>query len=239
MRSYLSTTFFLIILIITGCTSTSPPQFFINVDSISSGESNQKRGYILLSGDENINPSDLQFKEFSRYVDRALASKGFTSASSLEEANVVIFLLYGISDPQENHFSYTIPTWGRTGISSATTYGSLNTYGNAANFSSTTNFTPTYGVTGGIPISGVHTRYLRFLTLNAYDLDEYKKSETKVHLWKTEVTSKGSSGDLRQVFPILVTAAKPFIGENSGKIVEVILKEDDSRVEEIKDISKE
>ena len=73
--------------------------------------------------------------------------------------------------------------------------------------------------------------------LDAVDLDEYRETEKEIQLWKTTVTSSGSSGDLRQVFPILVAAAKPHIGSNTGKKVKVILSEGDKRVTEIKGLN--
>ena len=75
--------------------------------------------------------------------------------------------------------------------------------------------------------------------LDAVDLDEYRKAEKEVQLWKTTVTSNGSSGDLRQVFPILVAASKPYIGSNTGKKLKVMLSEGDKRVTEIKGFTQE
>jgi hypothetical protein len=76
------------------------------------------------------------------------------------------------------------------------------------------------------------------MVLDAVDLDEYKKSKNEVQLWKTTVTSSGSSGDLRRVFPILVGASQQYIGKNTGQKVEVDLYEEDERVSGIKGITK-
>jgi len=70
--------------------------------------------------------------------------------------------------------------------------------------------------------------------LDAVDLEEYRRSEKVVQIWKTTVTSRGTSGDLRRVLPVLVAAAKPYIGINTGKQVGVTLREEEKAVLEIK-----
>jgi hypothetical protein len=184
-------------------------------------------------------------------VNRALIKRGFFPAVSFDKANVVIFLSYGIGDPQEHQFSYSVPVWGQTGVSSSSTYGSMNTHGSLntfgnygsyqgnTSFSSTTTYTPSYGITGFTSHIGSYKTYFRFMLLDAYDLNEYKSSKKEVQLWKTTVTSTGRSGDLRRVFPILVAASKKHIGKNTGKKIQVALQDNDKSVIEIKGVGQE
>jgi hypothetical protein len=72
------------------------------------------------------------------------------------------------------------------------------------------------------------------VVLDAIDLSEYRKSKKEVQLWKTTVTSTGSSGDLRRVFPVMVTASKPHIATNSGQQIKVKIRENDPNILEIK-----
>ncbi|AEG13144.1 hypothetical protein Sbal183_0372 [Shewanella baltica OS183] len=213
------------------------PQFYVNIDSISAPEAVSKTKYILLPGVKDVEEGDLQYREYATYVDRALALKGYTKATSFSGADIAIFLGYGVGDPITSQFTYSLPTFGQTGVSSANTYGTVNRYGNTATYSGTTTYTPTYGVTGSTTHTGTQTTYFRYMWLDAVNLDEYRKTEKEIQLWKTTVSSTGSSGDLRQVFPILVAASKPHIGGNTGKEVEVVLSEDDKRVTEIKGLS--
>ena len=141
-------------------------------------------------------------------------------------------------DPQEHQYSYSIPTWGQTGVSSSYTTGTISSYGGYGSYSGTTTYTPAYGITGSTTHIGSYTTYFRFIVLDAVDLDEYKKSKKEVQLWKTYVTSSGSSSDLRRVFPILVAASQQYFGKNTGQKVEVNLDEEDERVTEIKGITK-
>ena len=232
------TSLILLALLLTGCATMQPqPQFTVMVDTIG-GATTEKNSYILLPGNKDTKSEDLQFKEYATYVNRALSKQGFVPAESFEKANVAIFLVYGIGDPKESQYSYALPTWGQTGVSSSNTSGTVNSYGGYSSYSGTTTYTPTYGVTGSTTHIGSYTTYFRFMVLDAVDLDEYKKSKKEVQIWKTSVTSAGSSGDLRRIFPVLVAASQQYVGKNTGQKVKVDLYEEDERVIQIKGIAK-
>ena len=178
---------------------------------------------------------DLEFREYSEYLHRALALKGFVPATSVDDADIAIFVRYGLGDPRSESYSYSIPTYGQTGggttTYSGTTYGS----GGSTYSSGTITQAPTYGVTGVQTYSGTRTSYFRFLTLDAIDLSQYEEGKDIVPAWKTTVTSRGSSSDLRRVFPVLVGASQEHIGTNTGKQVTVELTETDARVKQVRE----
>lgn len=217
----------------SGCASRQL-RYHVNVDSISSEVAPLKKSYVLLPGTKETTADDLQFKEFATYIHRALAAKGFMLANNIEKADIAIFLVYGIGNPQENIYSYSLPVWGQTGVSSSTTYGTVNTFGNYGTFSGTTTYTPQYGITGYTSHVGSYTTYFRYILLDAYDLDVYRKEKKLSQVWRTTVTSTGSSGDLRRVFPVLVAGSEEYIGVNTGQKVRVVLHEEDPIVLEIK-----
>ncbi len=214
------------------------PRFQVNIDSISDSGTEIKNRFILLPGSKDFDQGDLQYREYAAYVERALLEKGFVKANDFDDANVAIFLVYGIGDPQERQFTYSLPIWGQTGVASSSTFGTVNTFGNTGTYSATTTYTPTYGVVGSSTHSGTRITYFRYFWLDAVNLDEYRRTEKVNQLWKTTVTSMGSSGDLRQVFPVLVGAAKEHFGTNTGKKVKVTLFENDKRVLEVKGVEK-
>jgi hypothetical protein len=218
-----------LLLLMAGCASVT--KYFVNVDSLQAPGTDDKKNFILLPGNKDTSVSDLQFREYAAYINRALISRGFVPAESIETANLAIFVVYGIGDPQQHQYSYSVPVWGQTGVSSSTTQGTLSTYGN---YSGTTTYNPTYGIKGYSSHVGTYTTYFRFLVLNAIDLSEYRKSKKEVQLWKTTVTSAGRSGDLRRVFPVMVTASKPHIATNSGQQIKIEIYENDPNILEIK-----
>ena len=216
--------------IFSGCTTS--PQYIVDIDSINDGTTGKSR-YILLSGKKGVSEDDLQFKEFAKYVDYALKKKGFIKTKTPTEADIAIFLFYAISGPSEHQYSYSLPVYGQTGVSSSHSYGTVTSYGSTASYAGSTYYTPTYGIVGSSQYSGTIITYTRYVSLNAIDLEE-QKIGTEKQVWKTTIISSGSSGDLRKVFPILIAAGQNYFGENSNGKIRVCIYETDVQVENIK-----
>ncbi len=213
------------------------PSFHVNIDSISSGKLVGDSKCIILPADPNAMAEQLQHKEYSKYIKRALEKKGYRVTDKIEEAKVVVFLRYGISEPHEGLYSYSTPVWGQTGASSSYTTGTIHSYGGGvASYSGTTTHMPEYGITGYQTNIGTQITYTRFIQLSAYDLEEHRNTNEEVQLWGTTAVSTGSSGDLRLVFPVMVAALAEYIGEDTGKQIKIVLCENDKSVQEIKGV---
>lgn len=219
---------------LSGCASMQPTSFSVSVDSLASPEAKAKKRYILMPGGKGVDASDLEFQEFSKQVEVALTEQGFTKASEFNQADIAIFLAYSIGDPKTYQYTYSVPTWGQTGVSSSRTYGTVSSYGGTGTYSGTTTYTPNYGITGSTTHVGTNTVYSRFLMLNAYDAPTFVIDEKMLQVWKTSVVSTGSSGDLRLVFPYLVAAMSPYVGTNTGRRVEVKIPANDPRIQTIR-----
>lgn len=193
--------------------------------SVSAQSPDPRKSYILLPGDNETPSNDLHFQEFAAYVDRALAYRGFVHVENSDEAVLAIYLVYGIGDPQQRVYSYSVPQWGQTGVRSATIHGD------------TISFTPDYGITGYATHVQSYTTYSRYVILDTYDLEVYRNQKEFKPLWRTTVTSTGPNDDLRQVFPALIAFSRNFFGTNTGQKVEGYIYEDDPRVLEIKGIT--
>lgn len=229
LPTFFTATLFMCFSLLSGCTTA--PQFISNVDSLAQTNANAKIRYVLLPGGKGVEASDLQYQEFAGYIEKVLAEKGFKKASDIQNADVAILFTYAIGDPQTYEYSYSMPTWGQTGVSSSNTYGTVSSYGGTATYSGTTTYTPTYGVTGSQTYTDTGVVFTRFLSLDAYDVASYIKENKMNQVWKTKVMSTGYSGDLRLVVPYMVTAMKPYLGTNTGRQIEVTLSEDDSYVQ--------
>lgn len=210
---------FVYTMFVTGCaTVEAPPSFAVQVSSLAAADAATHRTYTLLSADPEVDVGDLQFQEFARYIEYALHERGFVAAPDESDADVAILLGYGIGDPNKEQYTYAVPTFGQTGISSASTIGS------------TTYFQRSFGVTGYVPATGTVTTYRRHIWIGGYDLGHYRDTEEALQIWSTTITSTGSSGDLRLVFPVMVAAAKPFLATNTQQQREVRLEENDPEV---------
>ena len=214
-----------------GCVSPAM-RFHVAIDSINNNEPTAGKSCVITSGMKDVSTDDLQFKEFATYVKQALALKGYTISEDTNTADINVFLGYGISEPSEHQYSYAMPIFGQTGVSSASTYGSIS----GGNIMATTTYTPSYGVTGAVPMTGSYITYTRQISLLAYDLKYYRETKKEKQLWKTEIVSTGSSGDLRFVFPLLLGAGYQYIGDNTGAKVNVDLGLDDERVSNIANV---
>lgn len=220
------------VILLSNCSTLR--RFHVKVDSISSPKSMKEISYFLYSGMENVIINDLQFIEYSAYIHKALQEKGYIRALNIENADTVIFLVYGIGDPKEHSYSYSVPTFGQTGISASSTTGTIITSGNVSTFTGGTTYTPTYGITGSKTYTGKYITYFRYIIMDCYDLKKYFEKEELIQLWRTVITSTGSSDDLRRVFPVLIAASSQYIGENTGKMIKVVIFENDKRVLDIK-----
>jgi len=94
--------FCILFLSLYGCAMTQ--KYHVDVDSISSPDADSKGKYILLSGIKDVKDTDLQFIEYTKYIETALISRGFFKANTIEDANVAIFLVYGMGKPQNNRY---------------------------------------------------------------------------------------------------------------------------------------
>jgi len=228
---------FVVSIFLTGCVIAvggSQPNYIISVDSLASKQAIHHKNYFLLPGNENVSVNDLQFQEFSTYVEKMLLSKGYAKADSKESADLVIVLSYGIGDPKTHHYSYTLPTWGKTGVSSAYTYGTSTTSGNTTTTAASTTLTPQYGVTGYQSKVGTRVTYNKYAFLTAYDYSEYKISNREIQLWKTSISNEGLSSDLRLVFPYLIAASSPYAGINTYQRIDVSINVNDKVVKDFK-----
>jgi len=218
-----------VVLLTTGCSRSL--LYISDVDSIALSDQSVGRRYLLLPGNQGSTPDDLEFLEYARYVETVLTPLGFSKASTEQDADIAIFLSYGVGAPETHQVTSSSPVYGQTGVSSATTSGTIMPLGGGmASYSDNTTYTPQYGVTGYQTHSHSYTTYTRSLQLIAYDVAAYRHEKKQRQVLKTSVVSTGSSGDLRLVLPYMITAMKPYLAGNTGRSIRIELKEDDPTV---------
>ena len=222
-------TILLLAFLISGCT-----RYRVIVDSLKDDSLYTGNNYILLSSIKDVDTNDLQFKEFSKYVIRALALKGYRQVGNIEQADMAVFLSYGIGQPEKEYYSYSVPIYGETGggISTfnATTSGSKG----YSSTSGTIYTPPTYGIVGSSTVTGSTSTYFRWLVIESVNLNEFKKNQKVVPTCKTIITSRGSMGDLRKVFPIMVGAGADYFCDDTAGQIKIDLNENDKRVQRIR-----
>jgi hypothetical protein len=178
---------------------------------------------------ENVDVSDLQFKEYARYVDAVLADHGMQRVNEDEAAQLIIGLAYGISDPKTLQESVPIKvTTGGYSTFSGTAYGT----GGFASMSGTTWTPESTQVVGSQVVT--QTYYIRHLSLLAVDVAS-SSNEAAATAWELHASSAGQSGDLRAVFPVMLFAASPHIGADTGAMVHRRVALRNRHVEELRE----
>ena len=220
----------------TNMTTNSGLRYVVEVDSYGEDSTLLKKDCFLYISDSTINTSDLQFQEFYGYIAKILTNKGYSIVDSIESANIIVFFNYGISDPNTQEYTRSVPVWGQTGISSTTTTGNVyvNPYSNNIQYKQNTYSTPTYGVAGYRTVQGSYTTYLRYLNLVAYDFDYYVKNNKERRIWQTVITSTGPSNDLRKVIPSMLIGAQKYIGHSSYEKKEISIYENNPSLQMLK-----
>lgn len=164
----------------------------------------KNKSFYILSGDEYISNNDIEFKEYASWVSYALKLNGAIEVEEYAEADITVLLSYDITDK-----SYTEkiprPIYGATGINSVTTKYTQN-YDGSITASSSVGYR--YGVTGVYYQENEINKFLRILNIYVYD----NKERNNGMVAKLNVSSMGSTNNLRTVFPALAYAAGIFIG---------------------------
>ena len=228
--------------VLVGC--ATGPSYYVSTSSLAAPQVSAVQTYELWPMNEGAEPNDLQFLEYSGYVDRALKAKGLSRVASGSVPDIIVLIGYGIGAPEKNIRSYSVPVFGQTGVSSSYTSGSAttNAYGNSGygtantTYNQTTTYTPSYGITGYRTGVQSYTTYTRYILLNAAFVDLDQETKDWKPAFETSIASTGSSGDLRQVFPIMIAAALDEIGTSTQKAVGTSITEGDDRVRLIRGV---
>lgn len=220
--------FIVIVLLLQGCVvkiGDQTPKVVTSVNSLALPNIQSMRSYLLIPSTPNVSQNDLQFREYANYVNRLLELKGYTLAID-EQPDIVIFLGYGVGEPEESVNTYQMPIIGTSpsGISSINgtlTQNSINTRVDA-----TVVEQRNLAITGYTTHTNKTVSFSRHLELYAVDFSTYLSSRELIPVWQTTVTSRGSNADLRYIFPYLVAASNKFIANDSGSIIEITVRQD-------------
>jgi hypothetical protein len=228
---------------IAGCVSLAadmleakPAGYAAVVSTFARPDAGGNKTFVLLPAEDISPETELQFLEYSTLVERALLARGFRKAAGFETADLAIFIAYGISDPKVTTHTYRRPVWGQTGVTATTTGTTRANILGGVDIDATTTETPTYGMTGYRTETNTSTSFERYLDLTAYDLVKFRQNEAQEVTWDARVTSVGSSDDLRRVLPVMVAAARPYLGTSSGQAVSVGLTDLSAAVLEVRGV---
>ena len=118
MRHYF---IFVILIFLSGCVGT---QYSVGVDAISAVDNYamENKNYYFFPLDKDVSINDLQFKEVCRLLKPYFENKNMIVTENLYNADYIVMISYGISEPKEHIETYNTPVTGITGYNSYT-YG--------------------------------------------------------------------------------------------------------------------
>lgn len=209
--------FFILIFILSGCTTLRRS---VQVSSYSSGQVLGNK-YYLQAADSKIKNKNLVFEvqEFEKYIDIALAQKGYVKVKNIKSADQFIVFDYDISLPQIHTYSYDEPVWD-TVLRPRTRYRKID-----GRYYPYTYWDRDYEIIGYRTKVRTKTLY----TKNVY-LNSFNKTKSK-NLWQVSGSMTDTSGDLRYSFPFLVKGMSSYIGIDSGQVINITIPDDDIDVE--------
>lgn len=157
----------------------------------------------------------LEFQTYATQLAEGMRAKGFNVVAAGSPAKYAVFLDYGIDSGRTEVSSYSIPQWGVTGYSGATTTGTVSSFGGTSYLNARTTATPTYGVTGYTQGTTSERVYRRFVNVDIVEVAADAAAPKKVYEGK--LRSEGSCGALPVVMPVLLTALLVKFPGESGK----------------------
>ncbi len=217
--------------LVSSCATTK--HFTVQIDSIGADIYQDQKAYIALPTEKDVKADDLRFKEYAGYVRKILAKKGYVEVNSLDDANIVVYLTYGVGDPEQHTYVYSLPVYGQVGVVPSPGPGPAQP-SQPPHKPPFGHFSPIFGIVGTKTEYQTVTTYFRYCKIEAFDLRLYRTTGTEKQLWSIIITSRGESDDLRMVMPYMLAAAEDYIGVDTGRKVEVVINGNDERALSLK-----
>ncbi|WP_138223146.1 hypothetical protein [Nibricoccus aquaticus] len=215
------------LLLLAGCAA---PSYLVRVDAINDPASAPAlRTYTLASGSKDLDPATLQFREASALLRNALNRRGYTEAPLPADAALNITIAYGIGQPETRTVTFSTPVYAELGGGRVQTVTKTTDATGKTSTSTQTRIIPgRYERVGNDVTTSTYTLYPKHLALSAREANSLTASTPEI--WNVTAYYQSASPDLRGDLPILVTAIEPSIGENTGRVINVRIIEQEGRL---------
>ena len=189
------------LLLLTGCTPMVN-KYRVSIDAITNPNIDiAPNSYIIEPLGKSTDKNSLEFQRHSSQLMKILGKKGYVQPYSSASAQQIIYFDYGIDKIKEETKTYSQPN-----ISFGFSHGYYNTFWSDFMYSGYTTYQKTY------------TLYNRYIEILA-------KNKAGKELWRVDVSSVGESKDLKSIVPILLEASEAYIGKDTNKPVNLVIKE--------------
>lgn len=210
--------------------------YTFKVDAINNPEIEGHLSFKMVSSNAAIDESDLQYKEVAEYVKTTLSAQGMYEAPTVESADMIVDVAYGIGEPEIDFKTYTAPVYMvRGGFYETRVVPVVDKDTGKVYMQTLQIYVPPMREVVDfeervMPI----TTYEKYLRLTSRDNREGNEDIGPAQVWSIYVKNKDESNDLRKYLPLLAAAAVPYVGANTGEQEEIKVKETDESVAFIK-----
>lgn len=227
--------------LLAGCNTTT---YVLQVDAISQTAQTAQatppakapQSYRVRARNPNMPEENLRYREVSDYVKTALSGKGMYEAPSIETADVIIEIDYGMESPRMKYEAVTKPIMQmQEGIPQR----EIVPVGSNADGSTKYKVIRVPGLQS-MKIVGWKEEiepiivYEKFLKVSARENREATEGRPPPEVWSVNVSAEDQSNELRKYMPILASATADYIGTNTKQEKAVDVSENDEAVKFIK-----
>ena len=221
---------------LAGCATT----YEMKVDAISksdaqSARTNELVSYRIKNKNPNVDQDSLRYKEAAEYVKTALSGKGMYEAPSVEAADVIVELDYGVEKPRVKMEQSSVPIYAQVG--GGVRYDQVpvtNSRGNTSYRTVAVYEPPRTELVGYQDVLTPVTVYEKYLRMSARENKEMSEGKAPAEVWSVNVSTEDESKDIRKYLPILASASADYIGRDSTNQKTIKLREKDEIVGFIK-----
>lgn len=212
---------------LSGCAGAT--RFRVSVDGLAAPRQPEGRRVLIVPADATRGTAELQFQEFARAVEVGLAERGFERVEVAEAADLVVAIAWRVGEPQSETILYPRPAHAYFDP-----YVGRRRHKGRGGQRRDPYFSQWPRATVYDPVGRTVHTVNRVLVMTASAIEADRPPGEGRPLWSTTVESRGGDDDLRRVFPVLVSAAVPYLATDTGERVETVVREDDALVTRIR-----
>ncbi len=216
-------------LYLAGCSTST---YVVKVDAISKPATDhgattaELQSYKIKSKNPALGEENLRYKEASDYVKTALSGKGLYEAPSMEKADIIVELEYGMDAPRSKIENVSVPVYAQTG--GGVRYEQVPVVDSKGNSSLRTVAVydpPRTELIGYDEVPRQVTLYEKYLRITARENKLGAEGRPPAEVWNVSATAEDESKDLRKYLPILASATVGYIGKDSSNQRSVKIKD--------------
>ncbi|HWA11363.1 MAG TPA: DUF4136 domain-containing protein [Opitutaceae bacterium] len=212
------------LLLLSGCASS----YEMKVDALTRPKLDTTASYKIVNRNPTVDSDSLRYKEVEKAVKTALSGRGMYEAPDESTADLIVNLDYGINPPKVTEERRTQPVYLSTPgqIRTETVQVGQDRQGNPIFTTITTQEPPRTEYAGDEEYMVPVVTYEKYLRLSARENKVAAEGKQPMEVWSIDVTSEGSSSNLRKYIPLMAAATIGYIGKDTSGEKNIRLKDD-------------